>query len=143
MKTRDSAHADLVLIYDADIVGVNFARVFVSLPFDCNPIILHLCTFGTPELHFRNYCAQYAKRKHIGRDTVQPDVVTKSDRLDLLHLLNRENDTYTNEEFKLWNDSIALHMINWFLSSQDNDYQFKALLFPQDVPSKYFRPPQN
>lgn len=133
----------MVLTYDADLIGARLSTALHSLPFDCNPAVLHLCTLATPELNFYNYFLTYTRRMGLSQDLVHHDTLLARPSSQLLQLLQQESTIFTDEEFRLWNDSIARQVAHWFICEFSNDYRYKPLQFPTDVPKKYLQPPQS
>ncbi|GAN10541.1 hypothetical protein MAM1_0368c10084 [Mucor ambiguus] len=135
--------SDMVLTYDADLVGARLAHALLAIPFDCNPAILHLCTIGTPEHDFLNYFLTYARRKRLNLDWLHHEEVLAQPSSQLHPLLQREITIFSDEEFRVWNDSIAQQVTQWFIYENSNDYRYKPLKFPTDVPKKYLQPPRS
>ncbi|CAO0789346.1 unnamed protein product [Mucor circinelloides] len=134
--------SDMVLTYDAGLVGFRLARALLTIPFDCNPAIIHLCTIGTPELDFLNYFFKFVRRNRLNINYVHPDTILTRCADQLLPLLQSENTFFSDEEFRVWNDSIVQQVVTWFIYGYNNDYQYKPLQFPQDTPKKYLQQPQ-
>ncbi|KAF1804729.1 hypothetical protein V8B55DRAFT_1382236 [Mucor lusitanicus] len=135
--------SDMVLTYDADLVGARLAHALLAIPFDCNPAILHLSTIGTPEHDFLNYFLTYARRMRLNLDHLHHEVVLTQPNNQLWELLEKEATVHTDEEFAIWNDSIAQQVVQWFIHETDIDYRYRPLMFPTDVPKKYLQPPQS
>ncbi|KAK4519642.1 uncharacterized protein ATC70_009879 [Mucor velutinosus] len=135
--------SDMVLTYDADLVGARLGHALLAIPFDCNPAILHLCTIGTPELDFLNYFLTYARRNRLNLDRLHHEQVLAGRSSQLFPIFQQEFTIFSDEEFKIWNDSIAQQVTQWFIYEYSNDYYYKPLQFPTDVPKKYLQPPQS
>ncbi|CEP19404.1 hypothetical protein [Parasitella parasitica] len=140
-QINQTAQTDLLLLYDADLTGVNLTRIFKRVAFDCNPAILYLSTFNSPESRYRDF-HNFTKENHINPHALDFDDFPRADPTDMFPIIMRENGVFTAQEFRLWNDSVAQQVLDWFTSGHDINYQFENLMFPHDVPSKYFQPPQ-
>ncbi|KAL9544657.1 hypothetical protein MBANPS3_007508 [Mucor bainieri] len=137
------AFTDMVLTYDADLVGAHLAHVLLAIPFDYNPAILHLCTMGTPEQEFIEYFLAYARINTLDLSRLLHEEVSSDTSSQLSLLFQKELPIFSNSEFKMWNDSIAQQVSQWFLFEISNDYHYKPIKFPTDVPMSCPQPPSS
>lgn len=127
----DVIHTDMVLTYDADMIGKSHENALESITFVANPAILHLCTIGTPEQRLLNF-VEHIKQIRFSQDD-QQDIHLDSLLASLSNgpqpSLLQENISFPDDEdFWGWNASVADQVAFWFLRADSIDYHFNPSL---------------